>query len=279
MADLDVKEDSDQPDHLSQQVDSDLSGNGTDHRECGLSRSTDLSLATSSHSDIDRAYSRYGVSPSMLSQLDQHLSCQHHSDHVSSPKNDMHHAIATPTVTHVDGLGQADAMSNGVSDAGRDMEHAVSAHHDHSLSSVTSSLVCYENRDFVNVILNLRFVQEHDQFHSCEGSKGHNGMGMSSISSGHVQHFHHLSSPFLSGSGPQNLQQQVGVDCGLNSVQSLGDGAGVQSRPHGLVDVNCNGSFGQQAPWQGMGGTTGLAIPQDYLGNIFVLLCGVLCLI
>ena len=113
----------------------------------------------------------------MLSQLDQHLSCQHHSDHVSSPKNDMHHAIATPTVTHVDGLGQADAMSNGVSDAGRDMEHAVSAHHDHSLSSVTSSLVCYENRDFVNVILNLRLCRSMINFTLVRAQKGTTAWG------------------------------------------------------------------------------------------------------
>jgi hypothetical protein len=35
-----------------------------------------------------------------------------------------------------------------------------------------------------------------------------------------------------------------------------------------LVEVNnCNGSFGQQSPWQGMSGAGGISLPQGYLGK------------
>jgi hypothetical protein len=55
---------------------------------------------------------------------------QHHTDHVSSPKNEIHHAISAPPVSSHDsndGLTQADAINNShvcVSDNGRDMESA-----------------------------------------------------------------------------------------------------------------------------------------------------------
>jgi hypothetical protein len=150
MTELDAKDES-ISDHLTQQGDSDLSSNGTDHRECGLNRSDQLSGATSGvHTDLDRAYARFGVSSAMLAQLDhQHLSCQH-SEHSSSPKNDMHHSMAAQAGSSQhdsgDALGQSDSLGNPhcVSDGGREMEGAslsVSSHHEHSMSSAASNLV------------------------------------------------------------------------------------------------------------------------------------------
>lgn len=136
-------------DHLTQQGESDLSSNGTDHRECGLNRSDQLSGAASGvHADL--SYARFGVSSAMLAQLDhQHMTCQH-SEHSSSPKNDLHHSMAAQAGSSQhdsgDGLGQSDSLGNPhcVSDGSREMEGAslsVSSHHEHSMTSAASNLV------------------------------------------------------------------------------------------------------------------------------------------
>jgi hypothetical protein len=143
MAELDGKDTESMADHITQQGDSDLSNSGVDHRECVLSRSGDMGGSSSGvHAELvdSRSYVRYAVSSSMLGQLDhQHLG-QHHADHVSSPKNEIHHAISAPPVTSHDsndGLNPAESINNShgcVSDNGRDMESAsisVSVHSNH----------------------------------------------------------------------------------------------------------------------------------------------------
>lgn len=106
-------------------------------------------------------------------------------------------------------------------------------------------------------------VQDHDQFNSCDNTKGHNGLG--SLSSSHIQHsfHHHVSSNFISGGGAAGLQQGA-ADGGMHLVQNMPDGLLGPSR---LVEVGCN-SFGQQSHWQGMGGAGGISLPQNYLGKI-----------
>ncbi len=132
MAELDGKETDNIADHITHQGDSDLSNSGGDPRECILSRSADMGGSSSGvHAELvdSRAYARYSVSTTMLSQLDhQHLG-QHHSDHVSSPKNEIHHAISAPTVNSHDsndGLTQTESINNSVcvSDNGRDLENS-----------------------------------------------------------------------------------------------------------------------------------------------------------
>ena len=147
MTELDGKDES-ISDHLAQQGDSDLSSNGTDHRECGLNRSDQMSGAASGvHTDLDRAYARFGVSSAMLAQLDhQTLSCQH-SEHSTSPNHSMGtQAGSSQHGDAGDGLVQSDSLHNAhcVSDGSRELENSslsVSSHHEHSMSSAASNLV------------------------------------------------------------------------------------------------------------------------------------------
>ena len=132
MAELDGKDTESIADHITQPGDSDLSNSGGDHRECILSRSADIGGSSSGvHAELvdSRAYARYSVSNTMLNQLDhQHLG-QHHTD-VSSPKNEIHHAISAPPVTSHDsndGLTQTESINGShvcVSDNGRDLENS-----------------------------------------------------------------------------------------------------------------------------------------------------------